>query len=88
MSGSLIWKTNQVEAGSRWSPEMATVVGLAHRFDEKKQCLIATRIEYVKGLLLTMVRSDYAYFRWIDRGRPMGDDWADWFAAESEVMGL
>jgi hypothetical protein len=23
-----------------------------------------------------------AYFRWINRNRPTGDDWADWFAAE------
>jgi hypothetical protein len=67
---------------------MAAVVGLIHRFDENSQCLIATRIEYVKGLLLSMVRSDYAFFRWVDRGMPAGDDWADWFAAEREVTGL
>jgi hypothetical protein len=88
MSGSLIWKSNRVGAKSGWTPEMATVAGLAHRFDESEQCLIATRIEYVKGLLLSMLRNDYAYFRWIERGRPMGDDWADWFAAENEVTSL
>lgn len=24
---------------------------------------------------------DAAYFRWLDRGCPLGDDWSDWFAA-------
>ncbi len=88
VSGSLLWKTNRAGGGAAWTPEMATVTGLVHRFDEDKQCLIATRIEYVKGFLLTMLRDEFAYFRWIDRGRPMGDDWADWFAAESEVKDL
>lgn len=67
MSGSLIWKTNRVGAGNDWAPEKATVIGLTHRFDPDRQCLIASRIEYVKGLLLTMLRSDYAYFRWMFR---------------------
>ncbi len=88
VSGSLLWKTNRVGAGSAWTPDMATVVGLVHRFDPVKQCLLATRIEYVKGILLFMLRSDSAFFRWNDRGRPQGDDWADWFAAEAEVRGL
>jgi hypothetical protein len=88
MSGSLLWKTNWVGTGAGWTPELATVVGLVHRFDEDKQCLIATRIEYVKGFLRLMLQEEFAYFRWIDRGRPAGDDWADWFAAEKEVSGL
>ena len=29
--------------------------------------------------------SEAAYFRWIDRGQPVGDPWADWFAAETEI---
>lgn len=58
MSGSLVWKTNRVGAGPGWSPMMATVVGLAHRFDEEKQCLVATRIEYIKELLFKMLGSN------------------------------
>jgi hypothetical protein len=27
-----------------------------------------------------------AYFYWLDRGSPTGDDWADWFRAEREVV--
>jgi hypothetical protein len=88
MSGSLLWKTNRVGAGAAWTPDQATVVGLVHRFDQDAQCLIATRIEYVKGFLLTMLRSDCAFFRWDNRGRPLGDDWADWFAAEKEISGF
>jgi hypothetical protein len=26
-----------------------------------------------------------AYFRWLDHGCPVGDDWAHWFAAEQEI---
>ena len=26
-----------------------------------------------------------AYFNWLSRGRPNGDDWRDWFQAEQEV---
>ncbi|WP_030684378.1 DUF2934 domain-containing protein [Streptomyces sp. NRRL B-1347] len=28
--------------------------------------------------------AETAYFRWLNRGSPMGDAWADWFAAEAE----
>jgi Protein of unknown function (DUF2934) len=30
---------------------------------------------------------DAAYSRWCRRGRPLGDDWADWFAVEAEGVG-
>jgi Protein of unknown function (DUF2934) len=88
MSGSLLWKTNLRRAPAPWSPDCATVVGLVHRFDEQQQCLIATRIEYVSAWLLTVLRTEYAYERWLNRGEPMGDDWADWFAAKQEVVHL
>lgn len=88
MSGSLLWKTNSVGAGESWTANRATVVGLVHRWDQDAQCLIATRIEYVKGFLLLMLREEFAYFRWHNRGRPSRDDWADWLAAEREVAEL
>ncbi len=88
LSGSLLWKTNRVGMNTEWTPERAAVVGLVHRFDQDAQCLIATRIEYVKGLLLTMLREEFAFFRWLDRGAPPGDDWADWFSAERDVTDL
>ncbi len=88
VSGSLLWKTNHVGAKHGWTPSQATVVGLVHRFDQDAQCVIATRIEYVKGLSLTMLREQYAYDRWFNRGHPINDDWADWFVAEKAVTSL
>jgi hypothetical protein len=35
-----------------------------------------------------MLREEYAYACWLDRKKPPGDDWADWFAAEREVTSL
>jgi hypothetical protein len=26
-----------------------------------------------------------AYYRWLNRGRPTGDDWTDWLQAEREL---
>jgi hypothetical protein len=31
------------------------------------------------------VIKEAAYFRWLNRSRPIGDPWADWFASEAEV---
>lgn len=28
-----------------------------------------------------------AYYRWIERGRPLWDDWRDWFEAQALVHG-
>jgi hypothetical protein len=36
----------------------------------------ATRCEETREL---------AYYRWVDRGCPTGDEWADWFAAEAAL---
>jgi hypothetical protein len=88
LSGSLLWKTNRAGAGPGWSPSDARVVGLVTRWDQDGQILIATRIEHLRGFLLDALRMEFAYFRWHDRGRPPGDDWADWFAAEREVGSL
>ncbi|MBX3306226.1 MAG: tyrosinase family protein, partial [Nitrospira sp.] len=35
----------------------------------------------LKGTSLSSIR-EAAYFHWLNRGRPVGDDWADWFWAE------
>lgn len=29
--------------------------------------------------------ADHAYHRWISRGKPLGSDWEDWFAAERHL---
>jgi hypothetical protein len=88
ISGSVVWKTNKEGTGSEWTPELARVVGVAHRFDQESRCLVVTRIECVKGLLLYTLRSDFAYSRWLTRGKPLGDDLDDWIAAEQAIRDL
>jgi hypothetical protein len=88
MSGSLVWKSNRLRSGAGWSPNDARIVGLAQRYDQDKQCLVVTRAEYVKGLLVQLLRSEYAYFRWIKRGRPSDDSLDDWVAAEFSIPNL
>jgi len=31
------------------------------------------------------VLEEAAYLRWVNRGRPIGSPWVDWFAAEAQV---
>ena len=88
MSGAVVWKTNKIGVGDEWTPDMARVVGLAHRFDQDARSIVVTRIEYVKGLLLQILRSNYAYFRWLERGKPLWDDLDDWVAAEKVIRNL
>ena len=88
LSGAVVWKTNREKSGKSWSPDLARIVGLAHRFDQESRCLVATRIEYVKGLLLHTLRSDYAFCRWMERGKPLWDDLADWAEAEAAICDL
>lgn len=88
LSGSVVWKTNKAGTGTEWTPDMARIVGVVHRFDQNSRCLIVTRIEYVKGLLIHTLRSDFAFCRWLERGKPLWDDLDDWRAAEREVTSL
>lgn len=88
LSGSVVWKTNKAGTGSEWTPDMARVIGVAHRYDQEARCLVVTRIECVKGLLLYTLRSDFAFCRWLDRGRPLWDDLDDWVAAETDITNL
>lgn len=60
ISGSLLWKTNAVGRLEEWSPKDARVVGLVHRYNQSDQCLIATKAEYVKGLLRHVVENSNA----------------------------
>ena len=88
LSGSVLWKTNRKGNGDGWTPEMARVAGLVQGFKHDWRCLVVTRIEYVKGLLLHTLRSDFAYSRWLKRGKPLWQDLEDWFAAETAIIDL
>ena len=67
---------------------MARVIGLVHGFNHDWRCLVVTRIEYVKGMLLHALRSDFAYSRWVERGNPLWEDLEDWTAAENAIHDL
>lgn len=88
LSGAVVWKTNKAGTGNEWTSNMPRIVGLAHRFDQDARCLVVTRVEYVKGLLLHVLRSDHAFFRWLGRGRPLWDDLDDWVDAEKSIIDL
>jgi hypothetical protein len=88
LSGSALWKTNVCARGTVWSAADSQIVGVLTDWDQDSRTLIAVRIEYVWTLLLHALQLEGAYFRWLDRGSPHGDDWADWFAAGRDLIGL
>jgi len=91
MSGSLIWDTKWVaaaEAGIEWTPDMARVCGLAWGASENPNVLIATKIEYIRPVLLQFLREEAAYFRWISGGRQPGTALDDWLWAEKTIPAL
>lgn len=90
-SGSAVWNTRAVEyllSGRRWTPENAEVTGMVRRWSDRHACLLATRIEFVRSFLLQALRQEAAYFQWESRGRPVGDDLADWTWAVGEIPDL
>jgi len=88
LSGSALWRTNVRSRGSTWSVNDAEMVGVLTDWDPDSRTLIAVRLEYGWTLLLHVLQLEGAYFRWLDRGRPHSDDWADWFAAGDDLAGL
>lgn len=88
LSGAAVWAVNGYADVEGWSPERARVVGVATHWDQDNRLLIATRIEVVRELLLTVLRQRRAFTLWEGRGRPAGDDWSDWFVAVEEIEDL
>lgn len=91
MSGSLLWDTRFVActfAGQEWTVEKARVCGVIWAAHSKPEVIVATKIEYVRPSLLRFLRDECAYFRWIDRGRPLWDGLVDWTWAEQEIPDL
>lgn len=86
LSGSAVWDTRYVAAGaSPWVPASSKICGLLWAYDERHQCLIATKIEAVRDFLLCALRHEAAYFHWLkERNGVMWDAISDWsWAAES-----
>ncbi len=88
LSGSALWQTYRRDHSTGWNPGMAEIIGVIHRHDPVAQSLIATRIEPIRGFILNVLRREAAYFNWLQRGEPSGDDWTDWFLAKTRIGGL
>lgn len=86
MSGSAIWKTNIVPRGALWTIDDIQMIGIAMNYNQESRVIIGTRIEYLWVLLFHAIQCQYAHDRWVERGSPEGDDWADWFSAEKHVQ--
>jgi hypothetical protein len=89
MSGSAVWATNYVRKNEQgWTPADAQIVGLIFAWDQKHHALIGVRIEIVRQFLVHALRREAAYFRWLQRGQPDGDDWRDWHWAVTEITDI
>lgn len=88
-SGSVLWDTKFIATNSdEWTPAMARVCGLIHRWNDEHSVLIATKVEWVREALLSALRHEAAYLNWIDRGRPLWQDLIDWCLAEQAIPRL
>jgi hypothetical protein len=57
-SGSLVWNTRFVELGcdiDAWSPDNAVVTGLVWGWPSSAACLVATRAEFVRSVILRVL---------------------------------
>jgi len=89
LSGSAVWATGVIATGMKnWSPSQARIVGLVHSWELDNHTLVATKIEFIREFLVHALRKEFAYFSWIHRGQPLGNDWSDWFKAESFIQDL
>lgn len=88
MSGSLLWDTKFVActtAGEDWSADKGRVCGVIWAAHPDPEVVIATKIEYVRETLLRFLREQYAYERWMERGRPLWEAMVDWTSAEQAI---
>ena len=86
MSGSLVWNTSFVASGGRgWKTDHASVCGIVWGWDPDAQCLVCTKVEFLREAILSCLRHEAAYFKWCDRGRPEDDALTDWLWAEKAI---
>lgn len=88
-SGSAVWSTGVTRLGAaNWSPDSPHVIGMAIQWHECHEAFVCLRIEVIRQFLMWALTKEAAYFRWVERGSPSDDSWADWFAAESVTKQL
>lgn len=88
LSGAPVWRTHWNEKSVPWVPEDAEFVGIVTRWDKEAQALIMLRAEAVRECFLDFIRREFAYYHWLNRGKPSNDDWCDWFQATSHIPDL
>jgi len=90
-SGAPVWDTKFRQCSlenRRWQAEYSRITGIVFSWDSSTAHIIAIRIEYVREFFLFALRKEAAYFHWIDRGKPFGDDLTDWVWAEQAIPDL
>lgn len=86
LSGSAVWRANiRGRSHTEWKATDARIVGVLHRYNPEHDSLIATRTEHVRDFVLRMIRREYAYHKWQERGEPLGDELRDWYAAVGSI---
>lgn len=91
LSGSFVWDTGFVRCAKKsipWFPQRSKPCGVIYAWDMDHQCLIGTKMEYVRTFLLQALRMESAYFHWQNRGQPANDPLTDWINAENEIQEL
>jgi hypothetical protein len=88
MSGSIVWDSRYVRLAKQdvqWCPQHAKPCGLIYAWEPDYDCLVGTKIQYVRAFLLQALRMEAAYFNWINRGKPENDALTDWIHAENII---
>jgi hypothetical protein len=90
-SGAPVWDTNFrrcMRENRRRTPEQSRITGITFLWIETTAHLVAIRIEYVREFLLHALRSEAAYFHWVERERSSNDALRDWLWADSAISSL
>lgn len=91
ISGTLLWDTKYLAcraAGQEWSPDRARVCGLICRDARERRLMMATKIEFVRPLLLHWIRKERAFLNWLDREKPLWESSVDWNWSEGQFPDL
>lgn len=87
MSGCAVYGLGS-DLAAGWSASGSRLIGVAHRWDQAEQAIVATRTEHILTFMLHCVREREAYLMWRARGSPPGDELSDWVRAERAIPSL
>ena len=75
MSGSPIWnlRIHCMSNFDSWSPEAVTFAGIAHRWHESTNKLIATRVEFIRDFIPNAILHLRSKYNWIDGDKSQGE---------------